>query len=60
MLVFVQFMLLPERGATRPSAKFSPELRQGLEANDLLSLLDWEPPTTPDSQSRRFFGDARL
>ena len=55
-----EFMLLPERGATRPAAKFSPELRQGLEANGLLSLLDWEPPTTPDSQSRRFFGDARL
>lgn len=56
-----EFMLLPERGSTRPAEKFSQELRDGLEAQGLSSLLEWAPPTRPDTQRIRFFGgDARL
>ena len=49
------FILLPERGATRPAEKFPQELRTGLAAKGLSSLLEWAVPKTPDTQRRRFF-----
>ena len=53
------FMLLPERGATRPASKFSPELRTGLAARGLESLIGWAAPLEPaDTQRRRYFGTA--
>ena len=52
------FMLLPERGATRPADKFPQELREGLAAKGFASLLDWTVPETPDTQRRRFFPKA--
>ena len=46
-------VLLPTRGATEPSVKFPPEFIEGLEAQGLAGLVEWEVPLATDTQSRR-------